>query len=131
MTTASEEIKRIDVTLAAWSRWVKSGYSIGHLGYPKSSAFVTPTSKTNVDDNLMEYIDNIIGAMPEPYRRVIRRKYLDKRSDKSVKAGRSTYYPDTRTQFEMARVERMTTHNFADVLRMARHRLLGALQDIL
>jgi len=130
MTTAKDDIKRIDAVLYSWGKWVKSGGSLKFLGYPTSSPFVIKGSGVRVDDMMMTEVDHVIGRLEEPYKRVIRRTYLDERPLNSTRKD-SIYYTYNRTQKEMAKTEKMTVANFSDVLRMARHRLIGALQHLL
>ena len=111
MTTAKDDIKRIDAVLYSWAKWVKSGGSLKFLGYPTSSPFVIKGSGVRLDE-------------------LIRRAYLDERPLNSTRKD-SHYYSYDRTQKEMAKTEKMTVANFSDVLRMARHRLIGALQHLL
>ena len=78
----------------------------------------------------MTEVDSIIGKMEQPYKRIIRRAYLDERPHNTTRKD-SNYYTYDRTQKEMAKSESMTVANFSDVLRMARHRLIGALHHLL
>ena len=130
MTTAKDDIKRIDAVLYSWGKWVKSGGSLKFLGYPTSSPFVIKGSGVRLDELMMTEIDYMVGRLEEPYKRVIRRTYLDERPLNSTRKD-SHYYNYDRTQQEMAKTEKMTVANFSDVLRMARHRLIGALQHLL
>ena len=130
MTTAKNDIKRIDAVLYSWGKWVKSGGSVKFLGYPTSSPFVIKGSGVRVDELTMTEVDHIIGRLEEPYKRIVKRAYLDERPLNSTRKD-SIYYTYNRTQKEMAKTERMTVANFSDVLRMARHRLIGALQHLL
>ena len=130
MTTAKDDIKRIDSVLYSWGKWVKSGGSLKFLGYPTSSPFVIKGSGVRVDDIVMTEVDCVIGRLEEPYKRIIRRAYLDERPHNTTRKD-SNYYTYDRTQKEMAKTEKMTVANFSDVLRMARHRLIGALQHLL
>ena len=130
MTTAKDDIKRIDAILYSWSKWVKAGGSLKFLGYPTSVPYVIKGSGVRVDDVVMTEVDSIIGKMQDPYKRVIRRAYLDERPHNSTRKD-IRYYTYDRTQKEMAKSESMTVATFTDVLRMARHRLIGALQHLL
>ena len=130
MTTAKDDIKRIDAVLYSWAKWVKSGGSLKFLGYPTSSPFVIKGSGVRLDELMMTEVDHVIGRLEEPYKRIIRRAYLDERPLNSTRKD-SHYYSYDRTQKEMAKTEKMTVANFSDVLRMARHRLIGALQHLL
>ena len=130
MTTAKDDIKRIDAVLYSWGKWVKSGGSLKFLGYPTSSPFVIKGSGVRVDELTMTEVDHMVGRLEEPYKRIVKRTYLDERPRNSTRKD-SIYYTYDRTQKEMAKTERMTVANFSDVLRMARHRLIGALQHLL
>ena len=130
MTTAKNDIKRIDAVLYSWGKWVKSGGSLKFLGYPTSSPFVIKGSGVRVDELTMTEVDHMVGRLEEPYKRIVKRTYLDERPRNSTRKD-SIYYTYDRTQKEMAKTERMTVANFSDVLRMARHRLIGALQHLL
>ena len=130
MTTAKDDIKRIDAILYSCSKWVKAGGSLKFLGYPTSVPYVIKGSGIKVDDVVMTEVDSIIGKMEQPYKRIIRRAYLDERPHNTTRKD-SNYYTYDRTQKEMAKSESMTVANFSDVLRMARHRLIGALHHLL
>jgi hypothetical protein len=127
MTNATADIKAIDSILHSWGKWVKDGGSVRHLGFPSASPFVLKTGGVTIEDSILLEVDHQVGRLSEPFKRIIKRQYIDARS----KASKHKYFPENRSQYEQAQSERMTVSEYADVLRMARNRLIGALQQIM
>ncbi len=115
--------KEADGWLNIWADEVRTGNNID-LGANISSAYGQHVYGTENKEDLAALIDNLVGGLPnDPFKRVIKRYYLDPLKENQMFFHKKNY----RTVRMKARDEGMTESTFRDYLRVARHMIWYAM----
>jgi len=107
--------KEADSVLNAWGDETRKGFRF-FLGVKLSSIYPRSRGGVILEDNILNEVDHIVGAMAEEVKRVVIRYYVD-----PIKNKRKFYKKDTRTMEMKATTEGIYVKSFESLLRIGRY----------